>query len=93
MTIEVSVCIRENYDRVVENEVSTTIPGEGVKGASKVKELLTKFVQDASDILIPQTIEDLNAYSEKVEQELLNATAETEQSKETPSPTIADSDE
>ena len=64
MKITVTIDVAERYETLVTNEISLELPGKERKGASLVKEHLSGFVQDACDVLIPQTISDLD---EKVE--------------------------
>ena len=65
MNISVRIEVGERYDTLVTNTISLDLPGKERKGANLVKEHLSGFVQDACDVLIPQTISDLD---EKVEE-------------------------
>lgn len=64
MKITVSLAVSERYETLVTNEISLELPGNEIKSANLVKEHLSGFVQDACDVLIPQTISDLD---EKIE--------------------------
>lgn len=64
MKITVSLTVNERYETLVTNEISLELPGKERKGANLVKDHLSGFVQDACDVLIPQTISDLD---EKIE--------------------------
>ena len=77
MKITVTIDVSERYDTLVTNEISLELPGKERKGANLVKEHLSGFVQDACDVLIPQTISDLDekieAMMHEVSQEDANA--------------------
>ena len=77
MKITVTIDVSERYDTLVTNEISLELPGKERKGANLVKEHLSGFVQDACDVLIPQTISDLDekieAMMREVRQEDANA--------------------
>ena len=60
MKITVTLEVAERYETLATNEVALELPGGIPKGAELVKEHLTGFVQDAIDVLIPQTITDLD---------------------------------
>ena len=60
MKITVTIDVGERYDTLVTNEIALELPGGIPKGGGLVKDHITSFVQDAVDVLIPQTITDLD---------------------------------